>query len=100
MMQHLNIRKLWPWRMRSRLYRMSRLEQLAVLLLTVLGVFMLLPIFYILNHAFKPYHELFLFPPNIFVREISWQNFIELGSVTSSVSIPMSRYLFNSILVA
>lgn len=61
---------------------------------------MLLPIVYIFNHAFKPYHELFVYPPNFFVREPTVQNFIELLWVTSNSLIPISRYLFNSVFIS
>ncbi len=64
-----------------------------------MAVFMLLPLVYIFNHAFKPLHELFLFPPTFIVRDPTWQNFVELMSLTQSTFVPVSRYLFNSIVV-
>lgn len=67
--------------------------------LTLLTVFMLLPIVYIFNHAFKPLHELFLFPPTFIVRAPTIQNFVELMSMTESTFVPVSRYIFNSVIV-
>jgi ABC-type glycerol-3-phosphate transport system permease component len=61
---------------------------------------MILPIIYIFNHAFKPYHELFVYPPTFFVREPTFQNFVELFWVTSNSIIPVSRYLANSLIIS
>ncbi|MGD9909788.1 MAG: carbohydrate ABC transporter permease [Candidatus Izemoplasmatales bacterium] len=70
-----------------------------VFVLAPIALFMLLPLVYIFNHAFKPLEELFLYPPKFFVRNFTFQNFVRLFQVTGSSGIPMSRYLFNSILV-
>ena len=67
--------------------------------LAALSAFMLLPIVYIFNHAFKPYHELFLFPPTILVREPTLGNFAELFSVAEDVFVPVTRYVFNTAVV-
>lgn len=93
------LQSLWK-RRRSKLYRMDGFQKLLTLLLIVLAVFMLLPIVYIFNHAFKPYHELFVYPPTFFVREPSFQNVNELLAVTSRSTVPMIRYLFNSVFVS
>jgi ABC-type glycerol-3-phosphate transport system permease component len=69
------------------------------LILIPLAVLMILPILFIFNHAFKPQNELFAFPPRFFVREPTLDNFIELGRVASQGSIPLSRYILNSLLV-
>lgn len=67
--------------------------------LTGLAAFMLLPIVFIINHAFKPLHELFLFPPTFLVRQPTLRNFELLFMSTSSDFVPFSRYLLNSIIV-
>lgn len=64
-----------------------------------LAVFMLLPLVYLFNHAFKPLHELFLFPPTFIVREPTTSNFTELLAMTESTIVPVARYIFNSIVV-
>ncbi|ALS23383.1 carbohydrate ABC transporter permease [Paenibacillus sp. YK5] len=65
-----------------------------------LSVIMILPIVYVFNHAFKPYHELFVYPPNFLVKEPNFQNFVELFWVTSNSIVPVSRYLFNSLFIS
>ncbi|NTU55807.1 MAG: carbohydrate ABC transporter permease [Anaerolineales bacterium] len=69
------------------------------LLLAPLAAFMLLPIVFIFSHAFKPPDELFAFPPRFFVINPTFKNFVDLFSKMSNSGIPVSRYLFNSILV-
>lgn len=93
------MRQFHAWRRRVGIRRLSPFEMFAAVLLVALSIFMLLPIVYIINHAFKPYQELFIYPPNIFVREPSLQNFAELLATTKGTAVPVSRYLFNSIVV-
>ncbi|WP_256989005.1 carbohydrate ABC transporter permease [Bacillus sp. EB106-08-02-XG196] len=81
------------------LKRLDRTQYIILIFLTVASIFMLLPIVYIFNHAFKPLHELFLFPPTFIVQNPTFQNFIELMSLTSSAFVPVSRYIFNSVVV-
>jgi len=70
-----------------------------LLILIPVALFMVLPMVYIFNHAFKPLSELFEWPPRFFVQNPTFKNFIDLFELTSTTGIPMSRYLFNSILV-
>ena len=64
-----------------------------------LVIFMALPIIFIVNHAFKPMEELFAFPPTFFVNNPTLDNFVKLGKFSDTASIPITRYIFNSILV-
>jgi ABC-type glycerol-3-phosphate transport system permease component len=63
------------------------------------SMLMLLPIIFILNHAFKPQSELFAYPPRFFVRRPTLDNFIELSRIASASGVPFSRYVVNSLLV-
>lgn len=67
--------------------------------LVPLAVVMLLPIIYIFSSAFKPPDELFAFPPRFLVVNPTLKNFTDLFSRLSTSGIPISRYLFNSILI-
>ncbi|MFS0614597.1 carbohydrate ABC transporter permease [Lederbergia ruris] len=79
--------------------RLDATQWVILFFLTLLAIFMLLPIVYIFNHAFKPLHELFLFPPTFIVQDPTFQNFVELMSMTQDTFIPVSRYIFNSVIV-
>ncbi|MBP3305533.1 MAG: carbohydrate ABC transporter permease [Oscillospiraceae bacterium] len=68
-------------------------------ILGLVALFMLLPIIYIINHAFKPVEELFAYPPRFFVDNPTLDNFKRLLDATASSFIPIGRYIFNSLLV-
>lgn len=67
--------------------------------LTPLVVFMILPIVFVFSHAFKPPDELFAYPPRFFVINPTSKNFTDLFARLSTSGVPISRYLFNSILI-
>ncbi|MDQ6417816.1 carbohydrate ABC transporter permease [Paenibacillus sp. LHD-117] len=67
---------------------------------TALAAFMSLPILFIFNHAFKPQNELFLFPPRFLVQNPTLRSFELLFLHASNATVPFTRYLFNSLLVA
>lgn len=69
------------------------------LVLAPLAVFMLLPIVFIFSHAFKPPEELFAYPPRFFVVRPTLKNFTDLFARISTSEVPVSRYLFNSVMV-
>jgi len=63
-----------------------------------LTTFMALPLIFMFNHAFKPYSELFAYPPRFFVRRPTLENFIRLLTFSRESGIPISRYIFNSVI--
>jgi len=69
------------------------------LLLTVFGMFFAFPLVFNINHAFKPLNEIFLFPPNIFVRNPTMANFEDLFILMSSSWVTFSRYIFNTVFI-
>jgi ABC-type glycerol-3-phosphate transport system permease component len=84
-------------RMNPKHFHFSQWRFLVILI--PIAIFFGLPIVYIFNHAFKPLVELFEWPPRFFVQNPTLDNFIDLFALTSSTGIPMSRYLFNSLLI-
>ncbi len=70
-----------------------------ILIILPLVIFMAMPLIFIANHAFKPMEELFAFPPTFFVRNATLDNFTKLIKFSRTAGIPLSRYVFNSILV-
>ena len=69
------------------------------LYLIPIAIFMGAPIIYIINHAFKPMDELFAFPPRFLVSHPTLDNFRNLFQTTAGSSIPIGRYVFNSLVV-
>lgn len=58
-----------------------------------------LPIVFIVFHAFKPMEELFAFPPKFITTHPVLDNFRQLMKNSRTASIPLSRYIFNSLLI-
>lgn len=66
----------------------------------ICGIFMVLPLVFIANNAFKPLDELFRYPPYLFVRHPSLDNFSDLYILMSNSWVPFSRYILNTIIIA
>jgi len=66
-------------------------------ILTIFGLFFVFPLVFNINHAFKPMNEIFLFPPNIFVRSPTMNNFQDLFVIMSKSWVTFSRYIFNTV---
>lgn len=60
-------------------------------------ILMGLPIIFIIFNAFKPLDELLNYPPKFITLRPTLQNFQNLMATSANKAIPMSRYLFNSI---
>ncbi len=69
-------------------------------MLTLLALFTLLPIVYMVSTAFKPLDEMFLYPPRFLVRHPTWRNFADLLLAIDALSVPFVRHVFNSLFVA
>lgn len=69
-------------------------------ILLPIAIFMILPVVYIISHAFKPLDELFMFPPRFIVQKPTLDNFGMLWRAASTTGVPMSRYFFNSLVVS
>ncbi|MCR5707656.1 ABC-type glycerol-3-phosphate transport system, permease component [Ruminococcus sp. YRD2003] len=67
--------------------------------LTILGLFMLFPIYLILIMSVKPVEELFIFPPKLYAMRPTLDNFSDMFEVLNSNRVPFSRYVFNSVAV-
>ena len=78
----------------------SRLGNLVVLvLLAAMGVFTAIPFLFSIVQSIKPVDELFVYPPRLTVSRPTLDNFAVLFNLTSSTWVPVSRYLFNSLLL-
>lgn len=67
------------------------------LFLGMFGLFSVWPLVFIINNAFKPLNEIFLFPPRLFVQNPTLTNFQDLAIIVGNSWIPLSRYIFNTV---
>jgi putative chitobiose transport system permease protein len=92
--------------MKYRRYKKPRLNRsrggtiVVFAFLTVMSVFMVLPIVYTVVTSLKPLNELFLYPPRFFVRRPTLDNFTMMVQLVQDMWVPFERYLFNSLFVS
>lgn len=82
-----------------KLNRSFTVSFLLFLFLAVFGAFMVLPLIYAINNAFKPLDELFIFPPRFFVRNPTTDNFYDLVALMGNSWVPLSRYIVNTLVI-
>ena len=68
-------------------------------MLTILGLFMFLPMYYVVIQSLKPLDELFMFPPKFYVMSPTLENFSDLFTLMSDSWVPFSRYIFNTVFI-
>lgn len=69
------------------------------ILLAAFGLFSLFPLWYIVVSAFKPFSEIFIFPPRLTVDNPTLNNFFDLKNIIEGFDVPLSRYIFNTFLI-
>lgn len=70
-----------------------------LLVLLAFGIFSAYPLIFTIANAFKPYDELFIFPPKLFPNNPTIDNFIDLFHLISNSWIPFTRYIFNTVFI-
>ena len=67
--------------------------------LCFVALVLVIPLVYIVSNSLKPYNELFLFPPKLFVKNPTIDNYADLFSLISNSWVPFSRYLANTVFI-
>lgn len=68
-------------------------------IMIVCGIFMALPLIMIVNNSLKPLDEIYQYPPKIFVRNPSLENFTDLFILMNDSWVPFSRYILNTFII-
>ena len=68
-------------------------------MLSILGVIMFFPMYYVVIQSLKPLDELFMFPPRFYVINPTFDNFTDLFTLMSDSWVPFSRYIFNTVFI-
>lgn len=69
------------------------------LVLAIFALVMALPLVFTISNAFKPLEELFVFPPNLFVKNPTFDNFSGISSIVRESLVPIGRNIINSITI-
>ena len=83
---------------RNRLNRSLGGNAVTFLVIIILGLFMLVPMIYVIGNAFKPIEELYRFPPTLFVQSPTTKNFTNMFNLLNETTMPFMRYFFNTVL--
>ena len=67
--------------------------------LTFMGLFMFIPMYYVVIQSLKPLDELFMFPPKFIVMQPTLENFSDLFTLMGDSWVPFSRYIFNTVFI-
>lgn len=84
----------------NKINKITSFDVVTIIFLTLVSTVAVIPLIYIVNHAFKPVRELLLYPPTFIVRDPTTRSFRELFLTTRLSIVPFSRYIFNSVVVA
>ena len=68
-------------------------------MLTILGIIMFFPMYYVVIQSLKPLDELFMFPPKFYVKSPTFDNFRDLVTLMGDSWVPFSRYIFNTVFI-
>ena len=69
-------------------------------LLIIMGVFMFIPMYYVIIQSLKPLDELWMFPPHFYVQSPTLKNYADLFKLMSTSWVPFSRYIFNTVFIS
>jgi ABC-type glycerol-3-phosphate transport system permease component len=93
------IRRLFRHRKNHKLNRSRAGNALMFAVMIICGIFMAVPLVMILNNAFKPFDELFRYPPKLFVQNPTTANSRALLVLMNNSWVPFSRYLLNTFIL-
>lgn len=93
------MKKIFKKAKRNRPNRSFGGDVLIAIFLIIFGIFMGFPLVYAINSAFKPLDEIFVYPPRLFVRNPTTDNFQDLMVILGQSWVPFTRYLFNTVFI-
>lgn len=74
-------------------------DAVLIVVLGFFGIFSLFPLLYTLTSAFKPFSEIFMYPPKLTVENPTLDNFLDLATIIEDFTVPLSRYVFNTLII-
>ncbi|MDF2537831.1 MAG: transporter permease [Herbinix sp.] len=94
-----SIKKRWRLFKFRRKNRSLAVDISLILVLSVIGFVSIWPLLFIINAAFKPISEIFLFPPRLFVQNPTANNFFDLAVIVKDSNVIFARYIFNTVII-
>ena len=69
------------------------------LFLIALACLFFFPVLYMISQSLKPMNEMFIFPPKIWVKNPTLDNYRDFFNVLANTVVPFARYMYNTVLV-
>lgn len=85
---------------KKRLSRSWQGDLVLSLVLIAFGLFSAYPLVFTIANSLKPLDEILIFPPKLFPRNVTFDNFNDLFNLIGNTRIPITKYLFNTIFIA
>ncbi len=82
-----------------RLSRSKWGDGILFLALLLFGLFSAYPLIFTICNSLKGLDEIFVFPPRLFPRNITFDNFVDLFNLIGNTQIPISRYFVNTLVI-
>jgi len=70
-----------------------------IFVLILFGAFSAYPLVFTISNSLKPLDEIFVFPPRLFPRFLTFDHFIDLFNLIGNTQIPISRYFVNTLTI-
>jgi len=70
-----------------------------IIFLLLFGSFSAYPLIFTIANSLKPLDEIFVFPPRLFPRNVTFDNFVDLFNLIGNTQIPISRYFVNTLTI-
>jgi len=99
MAEKIKKRRRRSYKKEKKLNRSMAGNTLLFVIMGICGVAMAVPLVMVINNALKPLDELFQYPPKIFVRNPTLENFSDLFILMNDTWVPFSRYMLNTIII-
>jgi ABC-type glycerol-3-phosphate transport system permease component len=74
-------------------------DLILLLFLLAFGAFSAYPLLFTITNSLKGLDEIFVFPPRLFPRNITFDNFVDLFNLIGNTQIPISRYFVNTLTI-
>jgi ABC-type glycerol-3-phosphate transport system permease component len=85
---------------KKRLSRSWQGDLILSLLLLGFSLFSAYPLVFTIANSFKPLDEIFIFPPKLFPRNFTFDNYTDLMNLLGNTRIPITRYLGNTLFIS
>lgn len=74
-------------------------DLLLIIFICLFTALMMFPLIFAVSMSLKPVNEFWVFPPTIFPRRPTFDNYFSLFALMTDSWVPMSRYIFNTFFI-